>query len=135
MTDNEDESMQDYDAATAGQNVKESREKELVPNIGIRGVKHFIENLKRRLRNLGKKAEALIPKKSAEAKAYEKIAGSLGILVIGAKQSGKQTFMLVIENLFGDSENNPLCCECYHCEKLARYSLSTNTLRCTGAIR
>ena len=69
MTDNEDESMQDYDAATAGQNVKESREKELVPNIGIRGVKHFIENLKRRLRNLGKKAEALIPKKSAEAKA------------------------------------------------------------------
>ena len=103
MSTNYDNMMDDYDAATAGQNFADSREKGPEPNVSVPGLRGFIQNLKDRLKNFGKKAVAMIPTKSAEAKAYEKIAGSLGMLVMGAKPSGKQTFMLVLENLFGDS--------------------------------
>lgn len=66
--------------------------------------KTFLYNLKDRLQRIknGTKNITLRKKKSPEMLEYEKIAGTIGILLFGTQYSGKNTLLLHLQQLFGD---------------------------------
>ena len=91
---------QSLSAAASGVQQELKDEKEKPTNI----FQKLILNLKNRLQRLKKQSNTLTLKKqkSEEMLEYEKIAGTIGVLLFGREYCGKNTFLLHLQQLFGE---------------------------------
>ncbi len=91
-----------YDAAASGVIASGERggaslKEKLFGNL----VKNLCERVQSKRGKL--KGASFMRKKSPEELEYAKIAGKIGILFFGSKECGKQTFLLHLQNLFGET--------------------------------
>ena len=91
---------QSLSAAASGVQQELKDEKEKPTNI----FQKLILNLKNRLQRLKKQSNTLTLKKqkSEEMLEYEKIAGTIGVLLFGREYCGKNTLLLHLQQLFGE---------------------------------